>query len=56
MACNTASSVAFEALQENFDLPIFEVISPAVQRSLAETRKGAIGVIGTRATHQQRDL
>ena len=50
MACNTASSVAFEALQENFDLPIFEVISPAVQRSLAETRKGAIGVIGTRAT------
>ena len=50
MACNTASSVAFEALQENFDLPIFEVITPAVQRSLAETRKGAIGVIGTRAT------
>jgi glutamate racemase len=50
MACNTASSVAFEALQENFDLPIFEVITPAVRRSLAETRKGAIGVIGTRAT------
>ncbi len=50
MACNTASSVATDALKQNFNLPIFEVITPAVQRSLKETKKSVIGVIGTRAT------
>jgi glutamate racemase len=50
MACNTASSVATDRLKENFNLPIFEVISPAVSRSLKETKKSVIGVIGTRAT------
>lgn len=50
MACNTASSVATEALKKNFDLPIYEVISPAVRLALDETRTSAIGVIGTRAT------
>lgn len=50
MACNTASSVATEALKKNFDLPIYEVITPAVRLALNETRTSAIGVIGTRAT------
>ena len=50
MACNTASSVATDTLKKNFNLPIFEVISPAVSRSLKETKKAVIGVIGTRAT------
>jgi len=50
MACNTASSVATEALKKNFNLPIYEVITPAVNRSLNETKKSVIGVIGTRAT------
>jgi len=50
MACNTASSVATESLKKQFDLPIYEVITPAVNRSLQETKKSVIGVIGTRAT------
>ncbi|MDA3896187.1 MAG: glutamate racemase [Desulfobacteraceae bacterium] len=50
MACNTASSVATDTLKKNFNLPIYEVISPAVNRSLKETKKAVIGVIGTRAT------
>jgi glutamate racemase len=50
MACNTASSLATEALRANFHLPIFEVITPAVDRALKETKKASIGVIGTRAT------
>lgn len=50
MACNTASSLATEALRANFQLPIFEVITPAVILALKETKKAAIGVIGTRAT------
>ncbi|MFW6011148.1 MAG: glutamate racemase [Desulfosalsimonas sp.] len=50
MACNTASSVATEAVQSRFDMPVYEVISPAVDLALANTRKNIIGVIGTRAT------
>jgi glutamate racemase len=50
MACNTASSVATEKVKENFDVPVFEVISPAVKRALSESRKKQIGIIGTRGT------
>ncbi|MFP4226905.1 MAG: glutamate racemase [Desulfobacterales bacterium] len=50
MACNTASSVATETVNAQFDLPIYEVITPAVNQSLEMSKKKAIGVIGTRAT------
>ena len=50
MACNTASSVAAEHVVEQFDLPIFEVITPAVEISVKHSKKMRIGVIGTRAT------
>lgn len=50
IACNSAASVASEILREKFDIPIFEVISPAVKRAVATTDSGNIGVIGTRAT------
>lgn len=50
MACNTASSHATEAVKQKFDIPIHEVITPAVNYSLSVTRGSIIGVIGTRAT------
>ncbi|MEE8400438.1 MAG: glutamate racemase [Desulfobacterales bacterium] len=50
MACNTASSVATDHLRKQFDVPIFDVITPAVQRAATESKTGRIGVIGTRAT------
>jgi glutamate racemase len=50
VACNSASSVAFETLKERFAIPIFEVIHPAVEKTLRVTKKQRIGVIGTRAT------
>ena len=50
LACNTASSFAPEVLRERFAVPIFEVIIPAAERAVALTRKGRIGIIGTRAT------
>lgn len=50
VACNSASSTAFEALRERFTLPLFEVIHPAVEQALRLTRKQRVGVIGTRAT------
>lgn len=50
VGCNTASSVAPEAIREAFDLPVFEVVTPAVEQALAASRKKQIGVIGTRGT------
>ena len=50
MACNSASSVATKSLIEKFDVPIFEVITPAVEMAVMLSKKDSIGVIGTRAT------
>lgn len=32
-ACNTVSSLATKALRERFDVPVFEVVSPAVGKA-----------------------
>ena len=50
VACNTASSVAFESLAAKYDVPVFEVITPAAQLAVQMSRRLRIGIIGTRAT------
>jgi glutamate racemase len=50
IACNSAASVASDILRQRFTVPIFEVITPAVERAVASTISGNIGIIGTRAT------
>ncbi len=50
VACNTASAIAIPAMRAEFDVPIFEVISPAVDMALSWPKASRIGVIGTRAT------
>ena len=50
IACNSAASVASGILRQKYDVPIFEVITPAVNRAVTATLTGNIGVIGTRAT------
>ncbi len=50
IACNTAASVASDMLKMQFQLPIFEVITPAIDKSLSVSKNNRIGVIGTRAT------
>lgn len=50
IACNTASSACLRDARERYDVPVVEVILPAVLRAVATTRSGRIGVIGTRAT------
>ena len=50
VACNTASSVAFESIVAKYDVPVFEVITPAVELSIKNSRNLGIGIIGTRAT------
>lgn len=50
IACNTMSAYAVPALRKAYPaLPIFDVISPAIEDALSVT-KGRVGIIGTRAT------
>ncbi len=50
VACNTASSVATQALRECFQVPIIEVVTPAANRAIETSRNRRVGVIGTKAT------
>lgn len=50
VACNTASSVALDALTNRNDVPIVGVIQPGALAAVSATRVGRIGVIGTEGT------
>jgi glutamate racemase len=50
MACNTASSLAAHRVAETFDVPIFEVVTPATEQAVKCSVKSVMGIIGTRAT------
>lgn len=50
VACNTASSVALDELRKKIDVPVIGVIEPGAKMAIDESKTGRIGVIGTRAT------
>ncbi|MCR4441067.1 MAG: glutamate racemase [Peptococcaceae bacterium] len=50
IACNTSTSLAYEEMQETYDIPLVGVIEPGVDRALQTTKNGRIGVIATEAT------
>jgi glutamate racemase len=53
IACNTASSYAYEAVRARYaqkGLPVFEVIGPGAGLAVQRSRKMRIGVIGTSGT------
>ncbi|MDP5182254.1 glutamate racemase [Blastococcus sp. BMG 814] len=50
VACNSASAASLRDARERYDVPVVEVVLPAVRRAIAATRNGRIGVIGTQAT------
>jgi len=50
VACNTASSVAIQAMEKETQLPVIGVIEPGAGRAVERSMVGRIGVIGTRAT------
>ncbi len=50
VACNTSSSIALSELRKNFHVPVIGMIEPGAQAALKATKNGRIGVIGTRAT------
>ncbi|MDQ1286665.1 MAG: glutamate racemase [Actinomycetota bacterium] len=54
IACNSASAAMLRDARERYDIPLVEVIAPAVRRAVASTRNGRVGVIATRATVTSR--
>jgi glutamate racemase len=50
IACNSASAACLHDARERYQVPVVEVIRPAVRRAVAATRNGRVGVIGTTAT------
>lgn len=50
IACNTASAAVLRDARERYEVPVIEVIGPAVRTAIATTRSGRIGVIGTEGT------
>lgn len=54
IACNTASAAMLRDARERYDVPVVEVIQPAVRAALAATRNNRVGVIGTSATINSR--
>jgi len=50
VACNSASSVAIDRVEQEAGLPVLGVIEPGARRGAERSRSGRIGIIGTRAT------
>jgi glutamate racemase len=50
VACNTASAVALNCLEKEFDIPVIGVIEPGARAAVQVTRSGKVGVIGTAGT------
>ncbi|MBQ9030201.1 MAG: glutamate racemase [Parasporobacterium sp.] len=50
IACNTATSLAIDAVKEMTDLPVIGVIEPGARAAVSATASGRIGIIGTSAT------
>lgn len=50
IACNTASALALDTLEKEFDLPIIGVVHPGAKVAARETTGKKVGVIATEAT------
>lgn len=54
IACNSASSAVLRDARERYDVPVIEVIQPAVRAAVTVSRIGRVGLIATRATVTSR--
>ncbi|GAB3684885.1 glutamate racemase [Salinisphaera aquimarina] len=52
IACNTASTIAINAVRHALDIPVVGTV-PAIKTAATRTRTGVIGVLGTHATIRQ---
>ena len=56
IACNSASAAVLHDARERYDVPVVEVIRPAVRRAVAATRNDHVGVISHRRHQDQPGL
>ena len=54
IACNSASSACLRDARERYDVPVVEVVQPAVRRAVAATRNGRVGLLATQVTVTSR--
>ncbi len=54
IACNSASSACLRDARERYDIPVVEVIQPAVRRAVSATRNGRVGLLATQVTVASR--
>lgn len=54
IACNTASALALDAVEYEFDIPIIGVVKPGARAAAAATKNKRVGVIGTESTINSR--
>lgn len=54
IACNSASAATLRDARERYQVPVIEVVHPAVRRAAAATKSGRVGVIGTQMTITSR--
>jgi glutamate racemase len=54
IACNSASSACLRDARERYDVPVVEVIQPAVRRAVTATRSGRVGLLATAVTVSSR--
>jgi len=50
IACNTATAVVLEEVQDSFPVPIIGVIQPGAYEAILRTKNNRVGVIGTEVT------
>lgn len=50
IACHTASALAYDTLKRRFNVPIFDVLTPAVDEALLKSQNQKIAVLGTEST------
>ena len=50
VACNTASAVALDDLQDRFEAPVLGVVRPGARQAAATTRSGHVAVLATATT------
>ena len=56
IACNTASALALDTVQEEFDIPIIGVIVPGARAAVRETKKRSDRCTWYRGNDQERDI
>lgn len=50
VACNSATAVALDHLQDRYEMPVIGVVEPGIRAAASATRSGRVGAIGTVGT------